>query len=88
MKKIINSISVYISNSVLNFSSLSNKIVNSLKAGFLGFAAVLIILFFINLASFITGTNEKFGMDSLDFLLAGIGFVLQMTYSLLKSFIR
>jgi len=66
----------------------NTEIVKSLKAGFLAFSAILLIIFFINLISFFIGSNEKFGMDSLDFLLAGTGFVLQMTGTLVKSFIR
>jgi hypothetical protein len=78
----------YFANSIQGFRKLSNPIVKPLKAGFLGFLTILTILFFINLISFITGTNEKFGMDSFDFLLAGTGFVLQMTGTVVQSFIR
>jgi len=88
MKTIINSIPIYITNSIQGFRKPNNQIAKPLKAGFLGFIAILLILFFLNLISFITGTNEKFGMDSLDFLLAGTGFVLKMTGTLVKGFTR
>ena len=88
MKTIIKSSPVHNSTSIPDFKKLNNHLVKPLKSGFLGFIAILIILFFINLISFITGTNEKFGMDSLDFLLAGAGFTLQMTGTLVKGFIR
>lgn len=57
-------------------------------AGFLGFATILIVLFFINMLSFIFGSAEHFGMDLMDMLLAGVGFFLQLSGALLKSFVR
>jgi len=77
MKTIIQSIPVLITGTV-----------KPLKAGLLGFITILTIIFLFNLISFITGTKEKIGVDSVDFLLAGTGFVLQMTGTLVKSFIR
>ncbi len=79
---------IYITNSIQVFRKSNNQIVKPLKAGFSGFIAILIVLFLINLISFISGTTEKFAMDSLDFLLAGTGFVLQMTGTVVKSFVR
>jgi hypothetical protein len=46
------------------------------------------IIFFLNLISFVIGSNEKFGMDFLDLQLAGVGFVLQVTSTSLKNFIK
>ncbi|HEY4754814.1 MAG TPA: hypothetical protein VIH28_02045 [Ignavibacteriaceae bacterium] len=88
MKTKIKSSSVHITTAVPGCEKLNNHLFKPLKAGFLAFTTILLIIFLFNLLSFVIGSNEKFGMDSLDFLLAGIGFVLQMTGSLLKSFIR
>jgi len=79
---------VQITASVPRFVKLNTYLVRPLKAGFAGFATILMILFFINLLSYAAGSAEKFGMDYLDLLLAGVGFVLQTTGTLLKSFSR
>ena len=88
MKTLAHSNPTQISTSILGSSKLTNHLIKPLKAGFLGFATILMILFFINLFSYVIGTNEKFGMDVLDLLLAGVGFFLQLTGTLLKSFVR
>ena len=66
-------------------SKLNNYLVKPLKGGFSGLTTILMIIFFMKLIHFILGYNEKFGMDILDLLLAGIGFVLQMTHTSLKN---
>ena len=71
-----------------NYGKLNNHIIRPLKAGFWGFTTILMIILFLNLISFVIGSNEKFGMDSLDLQLAGVGFVLQVTRSSLKNFIN
>lgn len=88
MKTITQSSPVQITTSIPEIKKLNEHLIKPLKAGFLGFATILMIIFFINLLSYIIGTNEKFGMDVLDLLLAGVGFFLQLTGTLLKSFIR
>ena len=88
MKTIAHSNPTQISTSILSSRKLANHLIKPLKAGFLGFATILMILFFINLFSYVIGTNEKFGMDLIDLLLAGVGFFLQLTGTLLKSFVR
>jgi hypothetical protein len=88
MKKIAQSNPVQNTTSFSDYSKLNNHIIKPLKAGFFGFTAILLIIFFMNLIPFIIGSNGKFGMDFLDFQLAGVGFVLQMTGTSLKSFIR
>ena len=88
LKTKIKSSRVHILTSVLCRRKLNNHLIKPLKAGFGGFTTILMIIFFLNVVTVVIGANKKFGMDSLDFLIAGIGFVLQMTYSLLKSFIR
>jgi len=71
-----------------NYGKLNNHLIKPLKTGFLGFTTILMIIFFLNLISFVIGSNEKFGMDFLDFHLAGVGFVLQMTRTSIKNFIK
>ena len=88
MKTIIKSNPVYNSTIIPDFKKLNNHLVKPLKSGFLGFTAILMIIIILNLLSFVIGSNEKFGIDFLDFQLAGAGFVLQMTGTSLKSFIR
>ena len=88
MKTIAETSPVQISTSITNFSKLDSILIKPMKAGFLGFITILMLLFFINLLSFIVGSNEKFGLDIIDLLLAGVGFVLQTTCTLLKSFSR
>jgi len=88
MKTIIKSSPVHNSISIHDYKKLNNHLVKPLKSGFLGFTTVLMIIIIINVLSFVIGSNEKFGIDFLDFQLAGVGFVLQMTGTSLKSFIR
>jgi hypothetical protein len=88
MKTITQSNSIQITNTFPKSVKFNNYFVRPLKAGFVGFAAILMIVFFINMLSFVVGSAEKFGMDYLDLLLAGVGFVLQLTSTLLKSFVR
>ena len=88
MKTLIQSNRVQVTTSVSDYRKLNSHLIQSLKAGFVGFATIMMIIFFINLLSFVIGTNEKFGLDFIDLLLAGVGFILQMTGTLLKSFIR
>ena len=88
MKTLVHSNPAQVSTTIVGSRKLTNHLIKPLKAGFLGFATILMIIFFINLISFVIGTNQKFGMDLLDLLLAGLGFVLQMTSTVLKSFIR
>jgi hypothetical protein len=71
-----------------NYGKLNNHLIKPLKAGFWGFTTILMIIFFLNLISFVIGSNEKFGMDFLDLQLAGVGFVLQVTSTSLKNFIK
>ncbi len=71
-----------------NRQKVKEYLVKPIKAGFLGFATILMVLFFINLLSFIFGTVEHFGMDLLDMMLAAVGFILQLSGTLLKSFAR
>jgi hypothetical protein len=58
-----------------------------MTAGFWGFFAILMMIFLIHLFPFVTGAGESFALDMIDFLVAGIGFVLQMTISLFKNFL-
>jgi hypothetical protein len=88
MKTLTQSSSIQITNTIPKFVKLNNYFVRPLKAGFAGFATILMIVFFINLLSFVVGSSSNFGMDYLDLLLAGVGFVLQLTGALLKSFTR
>ena len=88
MKTIAQSNPVQIATSIPEHRKLNDYFIKPLKAGFLGFTTILMIIFFINLLSFVVGSNEKFGLDIMDLLLAGVGFVLQMLSSLFKCFIR
>jgi hypothetical protein len=88
MKTLVQSNPAQITTSILGSRKLTNHIIKPLKSGFLGFTTIMMIIFFINLISYMIGSNEKFGLDVLDLLLAGVGFFLQMTSTLLKSFIR
>lgn len=67
---------------------LKDYFIKPLKAGFYGFITILLVLFIINLFSFLFGSTEHFGMDILDILLASVGFILQLTATLFKSFVR
>ncbi len=88
MKTLTHTGPVQITSTVPAYKKINNYLVKPIKAGFLGFASILMIIFFINLLSYVLGSTEKFGMDYLDLLLAGVGFFLQMTGALLKSFVR
>ena len=88
MKTLTHSNPIQITTSIPRFVKVNMYILKPLKAGFIGFATILMILFFINLFSYISGSAEKFGMDYLDLLLAAAGFFLQTSSTLLKSFIR
>ena len=85
MKTIAQSGLVQNTSSIPEQSKLNNNFSKPLKAGFSGFTTILMIIFSMKLIHFIMGYNEKFGMDILDLLLAGIGFVLQMTHTSLKN---
>ena len=88
MKTLTQSNTIQITTSIQKFTKVNMYILKPLKAGFAGFATILMILFFINLFYYISGSAEKFGMDYLDLLLAAAGFLLQTSSTLLKSFIR
>ncbi len=88
METLTKSITAYITTSIPGFRKLNNYLFNPLIAGFLGFTTFLMIIFFMQFLYFIIGSNQKIGMDYLDFLLAGFGFFLQMTGALIKSFIK
>jgi len=83
MKIIRHSTPVQITVSVPGFRIINDHVMKSLKAGFSGSATILLIIFFIKLLSYII-SNEEFRMDFLDLFLAGLGFFLQMTGTLLK----
>ncbi len=74
--------------SLIKSDKVNNYFVRPLKAGCIGFATILLVVFIINLLSFVTTASETFGMDYLDLLLASVGFFLQTTGTLLKSFGR
>jgi hypothetical protein len=86
MEKLTKLISDYIIVPIPGFEKLNDYLFKPLLAGILGFIIFFIVITLIHFLSYITGLNEKFGMDYLDFLLAGFGFLLQMTDSLIKSF--
>ncbi len=88
METLTKSIAAYITTSIPGFSKLNNHFFNPLIAGFLGFTAFLMIIFFMHLLSFIVGANKNLGFDLLDYLFSGFGFFLQMTSALIKSFIK
>lgn len=88
MKTITQSSPIHITTSIPDSRKLNDHLIKPLKAGILGFTKILMIILLFNLLSFVIGSNGKFGIDFLDFLLAGTGFVLQMTGTLLKNFIR
>lgn len=88
MKIAIKSNPVYNSTIIPDYKKLNNHLVKPLKSGFLGFTTILMIIIILNLLSFVIGSNEQFRIDFLDFQLAGVGFLLQMTGTSLKSFIK
>lgn len=87
MKTITQSHPVQITKSVTAFNKINNHLIRPLKAGFKGFTVVIMLLFFFNLLTYL-GSSETFGMDLMDLTLAGFGFVLQSTSTLLKNFAR
>jgi hypothetical protein len=88
MKTKTQSNSVKNTTAIPNYRKLNNHLVKPLKSGFFGFTIILMIIIIINLLSFLIGSKEKFGLDFIDFQLAGVGFVLQVTGTSLKNFIR
>lgn len=88
MKTLTHSNSVQISASLTETKKINSYVFKPIKAGFLGFATIMMLIFFINLISFVVGSTENFGLDIIDLLLAGVGFILQLSSTLLKSFIR
>jgi len=88
MKTIIQASPVQIAASIPEHKKLNDYFVKPLKAGFLGFTTILMLIFFINLLAYVVGSNEKFGLDVLDLLLAVVGFILQTLSNLFKCFIK
>lgn len=88
MRTVTHSSTVNVQQSVIFKQKMKDYLIKPIKAGFVGFATILMVLFFINLLSFVFGSTEHFGMDILDMLLAGVGFLLQLTSTLLKSLVR
>jgi hypothetical protein len=88
MDKIQQFISVQQTDSIPYYGKINSHLIKHLKAGLLGFTAILVIIFFMNLISYIIGSSGKIGVDSLDFQLAGVGFILQVASTSLKNFIR
>lgn len=68
------------------FSKLNYHIIKPVKAGIKGFATVFFVILFIELFSNVFGHDKKLSLVFPDFLLAGLGFFLQMTGAMLKSF--
>lgn len=79
---------VQISTTIDAIKKSNGYIIKSLKAGFRGFTITIMLLFFINLLSYIISSDKTFGMDIIDLFLAGLGFVLQMTSTILKNFAK
>jgi len=88
MKTIAQTRPVPMTTSLHNNAKINDYLLKPLKAGTIGFVTILMLLFFVNLLSVVIGINEKFGMDFLDMLLAGVGFLLQMSGTLLKCFMK
>ncbi len=86
MEALTKSISTYITISIPGFGKINDHLFKAMISGFFGFTTFLMIIFLINILDIILGSNEKFGLNFLDFLLAGFGFFLQTTGSLIKSF--
>lgn len=85
MKTITQSRPVQLSTSFSNYRKLNDHLIQPIKAGFIGFLVILMIIFFINLLLYIMGSGEKSKLDFLDLSLSGVGFVLQFSESLLRS---
>ncbi|MGA9294818.1 MAG: hypothetical protein WBV81_19680, partial [Ignavibacteriaceae bacterium] len=74
METLTKSIAAYITTSIPGFNKFNDHLFNAVISGFIGFTAFLMIIFIMHVLLFVLGTNEKLGMDFLDFLLAGFGF--------------
>lgn len=88
MKTMTQANPVQISTTIDGIKKSNGNIINALKAGFRGFTITIMLLFFINLLSYIIGSDETFGMDIIDLSLAFLGFVLQLTSSVLRNFAK
>ena len=88
MKTMTQANPVQISTTIDGIKKSNSFIVKSLKAGFRGFTITIMLLFFINLLSYVIGSDESYGMDIMDLSLAGLGFALQMTSTFLKNFAK
>lgn len=88
MKSISHSSSIRVSSGVSETTKFTQYFIQPIKAGFFGFATVMMIVFFINLLSYVVGSRMAFGLDFIDLLLAATGFILQMLGAILKIFIR
>jgi hypothetical protein len=86
METLTTTISAYITTSIPGFNKLNGHLINALISGFLGFTTFFVIILLMHILKLILGYNEKFGLDFLDYLLAGLGSFLQMTGSLVKSY--
>lgn len=80
--------SVQLTAQTVNHKFLVNYFLTPLKAGFSGFATILMIIFISNLFLYTLGSNEKLTLDAMDLLLAGVGFFLQSSANLVKNFAR
>jgi hypothetical protein len=85
MKTIAQSNPVQLSKSIAVYKKLNDHLIKPIKAGFIGFSVILMIIFFFNLLLYVMTYNRNSKIDYLDFSLAGVGFVLQFSESLLKS---
>ena len=86
MKTITQSNPVQLSTSISGYRKLNHHLIHPVIAGFLGFSVILMIIYFINIFLYIIGSNQKSQLDFLALSLAGVGFVLQFSESLLRSF--
>jgi uncharacterized membrane protein YkgB len=85
METITNTETLQFANANVKSKKIEIYIFRPFKAGLIGFATILSLISFINLLSYLTTATETFAMDYIDILLAGVGFLLQMTGTLLKS---
>lgn len=88
METIIQTHPEQLSRSVSDYRRLNDYLIKPIKAGFMGFLAILMIIVFINLLLYIIGTDEKSILDFLDLSFAGVGFVLKFAENLLRSMSR
>ncbi len=70
------------------FSKINCHLLKPAKAGIHGFATIFFVILFIELFSNVFGHDEKLSLVFPDFLLAGLGFFLQMAGAMLKSFVK